>query len=122
MILYIFVMKNHIYNVGDILRRTKIFFINGTILTITSLIMKSIGMVFNLYVANKIGSEAVGIFGLVMSVYMFAITLATSGLSLACTCIVSEQFSKGNFLDWIDFEGMLGLVYCYYLLNILTYF
>ena len=81
------------------MRRTKIFFINGTILTITSLVMKSIGMVFNLYVANKIGSEAVGVFGLVMSVYSFAITLATSGLSLACTCIVSEQFSKNNFLD-----------------------
>lgn len=61
--------------------------------------MKSIGMVFNLYISNRIGSEAVGVFSLVMSVYMFAITLATSGLSLACTCLVSEQFTKGNFLD-----------------------
>lgn len=83
----------------SVLKNTKIFFINGAILTITALVMKSIGMVFSLYVANKIGSEAVGVFSLVMSVYMFAITLATSGLSLACTCIVSEQFSKGNFLD-----------------------
>lgn len=101
---------------GEALRRTKIFFINGTILTITSLIMKSIGMVFNLYVANKVGSEAVGVFSLVMSVYMFAITLATSGLSLACTCIVSEQFSKDNYLDGlkavkscITFSLLLGL-------------
>lgn len=54
-------------------------------------------MGFSLYVSNKIGSEAVGVFSLVMSVYMFAITLATSGLSLACTCIVSEEFSKNNF-------------------------
>lgn len=53
-------------------------------------------MGFSLYVSNKIGSEAVGVFSLVMSVYMFAITLATSGLSLACTCIVSEEFSKNN--------------------------
>ncbi len=78
--------------------------------------MKSIGMVFNLYVSNKIGSEAVGVFSLVMSVYMFAITLATSGLSLACTCIVSEQFAKGNFLDGLKavrscllFSLLLGL-------------
>lgn len=63
--------------------------------------MRSIGMVFNIYVSNKIGSEAVGVFGLVMSVYSFAITLATSGLSLACTCLVSEQFAKNNFLDGI---------------------
>lgn len=78
--------------------------------------MKSIGMVFNLYVSNKIGSEAVGVFSLVMSVYMFAITLATSGLSLACTCIVSEQFAKGNFFDGLKavkscllFSLLLGL-------------
>ena len=56
-------------------------------------------MVFNLYVSNKIGSEAVGVFSLVMSVYLFAVTLATSGLSLACTYIVSEQFAKENYIN-----------------------
>ena len=56
-------------------------------------------MIFGLYVSNKIGSEAVGVFSLVMSVYMFVVTIATSGLSLACTCIVSEQFAKKNFFD-----------------------
>lgn len=61
--------------------------------------MRSIGMIFNLYVSNKIGSEAVGVFSLVMSVYLFAITLATSGLSLACTRIVSEQLAQKNFYD-----------------------
>jgi len=56
-------------------------------------------MLFGLYISNKIGSEAVGTFSLIMSVYMFFVILATSGLSLACTCIVSEQFAKGNFFD-----------------------
>lgn len=94
--------------------RTRIFFINGAILTVTSLIMKSISMLFNLYIANKIGSEAVGVFSLVMSVYMFAITLATSGLSLACTCIVSEQFSKENYLN-----GLKAVRNCFILALIL---
>lgn len=73
-------------------------------------------MVFNLYVSNKIGSEAVGVFSLVMSIYLFAVTLATSGLSFACTSIVSEQFAKGNFLEGfkavkscIIFSLLLGL-------------
>lgn len=98
------------------MRKTKIFFINGAILTVTAFIMKSIGMVFHLYIANKIGSEAVGVFSLVMSVYLFATTLATSGLSLACTSIVAEQFSKGNFLGGLKavrsclfFALLLGL-------------
>ena len=60
------------------MRKTKIFLINGIILTSTGFIMRAIGMVFNLYVSNKIGSEAVGIFSLVMSVYMFFVTIATS--------------------------------------------
>jgi len=83
---------------GDTMRKMKLFFINGAILTATAFIMKSVGMVFHLYVANKIGSEAIGVFSLVMAVYMFFTTIATSGLSLACTSIVAEQFSKGNFL------------------------
>lgn len=98
------------------MNKTKIFFINGFVLTFTSLIMKSIGMIFNLYVSNKIGSEAIGVFSLVMSIYMFAITLATSGLSSACTYIVSEQFAKGNFFDGLKsvksclvFSLLLGL-------------
>lgn len=63
--------------------------------------MRTIGMSFNIYVSNKIGSEAVGIFGLVMSVYSFFITFATSGLSLACTYLVSEQFAQHKYPDGI---------------------
>lgn len=90
------------------MKKTKIFFINGALLTFTSLIMKSIGMIFNIYISNKIGSEAIGTFSLVMSVYMYFVILATSGLSLACTCIVSEQFAEGNF-----FSGIKAVKNCF---------
>ena len=80
-----------------ILKRTKKFLINGIILTLTTLLMRSISFIFNIYIAKKVGSEAIGVFGLVMSVYMFAITFATTGLSLACTYIVSERFAKRDY-------------------------
>lgn len=79
------------------MRKAKIFIINGIILTSSSLLIRGAGLIFNIYVANKVGQEAIGIFSLVMSVYSFAITFATSGISLACTCIVSEEFAKNNF-------------------------
>lgn len=63
--------------------------------------MRGIGLIFNIYVANKVGSEAIGIFSLIMSVYNFAITVATSGIGIACTCIVSEEFAKGNYINGI---------------------
>lgn len=79
------------------MRKAKLFFINGIILTTTSLVLRGIGLLFNIYVANKVGSEAIGIFSLLMSVYSFAITVATSGIGIACTCIVSEEFAKKNY-------------------------
>lgn len=81
------------------MKKTKLFFINGIILTITALAMRGIGLLFNIYVANKVGSEAIGIFSLIMSVYGFAITVATSGLGIACTCVVSEEFAKKNYIN-----------------------
>lgn len=81
------------------MRKTKIFLINGIVLTSTSLLMRGIGLVFNIYIANQVGSEAIGIFSLIMSVYTFAITIATSGLNIACTCIVSEEFATGNYIN-----------------------
>lgn len=72
------------------------FFINGVILTLTSILMRCVGLVFNIYISNKIGSEAVGVFSLVMSIYLFFVTVANSGLSMAVTCVLSEEFAKGN--------------------------
>lgn len=60
------------------MRRLKVFIFNGIILTATSLLMRTVGMFFGIYVSKKIGTEALGVFGLVMSVYMFFITIATS--------------------------------------------
>ena len=55
--------------------------------------MKFATLIFNIYISNQIGSEAVGVFSLVMAVYLFFITVATSGLNIAVTVIVSEKFA-----------------------------
>lgn len=78
------------------MRKLKLFFFNGILLTITSFIMRSIAVFFNVYISNKIGTESVGIFSLIMSVYMFAITIATSGINLATTKIVAEKLAIHN--------------------------
>lgn len=75
----------------------KTFLINGIILTTTSLIIRCISIFFNSYIAQKIGAEAIGLYGLVMSIYGFAVTISLSGISLATTKIVSEEIAVGNF-------------------------
>lgn len=77
------------------IRRIKVFLLHGILLTITGLVFRTISIFFNVYISNKVGTEGIGIYQLIMSVYMFAITLANSGINLATTRIVSEQEAFG---------------------------
>ena len=97
-------------------QKSKLFLINGAILTSTSLLMKFAALIFNIYISNQIGSEAVGVFSLVMAVYLFFITVATSGLNIAVTVIVSEKFALNKnkqaikaIRTWIFFSLLLGI-------------
>ena len=76
------------------MNRFKKFLLNGAILTLTSVVMRMIGVSFNVYISNAVGAEAMGLFTLISTVYGFALTLATSGISLATTRLVSEELAR----------------------------
>lgn len=78
------------------MKRLKVFVINTIILTIVSLLIRSTGMIFDIYLANVIGSEGIGMFSLVMSVYFLCITFANSGITLAATRLVSEELAVNS--------------------------
>lgn len=78
------------------MRKAKLFVINVLIMTLTSIIMQSIGIIFSVYISNKVGSESIGLFQLIMSVYAFFITIATSGINLSTTRVVSENIACNN--------------------------
>ena len=78
------------------MKTKKLLLINGSILTFTSLILRSITLFFGIYISNKIGSTAIGIFELLMSIYAFFVTFALSGLNLACTRIITDNLATGN--------------------------
>lgn len=63
---------------------------------ISSLILQIIRLIFGIYVSNTITTEALGVFQLIMVTYMFGITLASSGVNIACTRVISEEFAFGN--------------------------
>lgn len=78
------------------MKRFKFFIFNTAFLIITSLIFRGIDIYFTGYISKKIGSEQMGIFQLIMSVYLFGITLATSGINLAVTRVISEELALDN--------------------------
>jgi len=75
------------------MKRLKKFMFNTILLIISSLFFRVVSLFFNIYISNKIGSEALGVFSLIMSVYMFGITFACSGINIATTKVVAEELS-----------------------------
>ncbi len=78
------------------MNRLKRFFYNASLLTVTALIMRTVALGFNVWISGRVGAEAIGLFGLISSVYGFALTLATSGISLAVTRMVAEALGHND--------------------------
>ncbi len=73
------------------MNRGRKLILNTILLTITAFIMRGIGMLFQIYLSRKIGAAGLGLFQLIMSVYMLFMTIAISGIRFATTRLVSEE-------------------------------
>lgn len=78
------------------MKKSKAFIYNAFILIAVSLVMRTVAMYFNVYLSNKVGAEAMGVQSLIGGVYNFGITLATSGINLAVTRLISEAQGTGH--------------------------
>lgn len=76
--------------------KSKKFIINGAVTTLTALVLRLVGVSFNSYLSGKLGSEGMGIYTLIESVYLFALTFASSGIALGTTRLVSEANASGD--------------------------
>lgn len=73
--------------------KIKRFLINGVCLTLASLITQALGMIFRIYMSSCIGAEAIGLYQLILTVYFFAVTASTSGMTLLVTRLVTEAMA-----------------------------
>ena len=80
------------------------FFKRGLILTLTALAMRTVGMFFGAYVTKTIGAEGVGLYTMVMTVYSFAVTLASSGISLTVTRLVAAAIGEESGIKTVLFS------------------
>lgn len=66
------------------------------ILTVTALILRTIGIFFRIYMSNKIGAEGMGLYQLIFSIYVLVATFATSGISTAVTRMITDELVCGT--------------------------
>ncbi len=76
--------------------RLKNFALNAGILTVTSLSLGIVGVMYNGWLTRNLGSAGMGLFSLMMAVYRFAVTFACSGTGLAATRLISEELARKN--------------------------
>ena len=72
------------------------FFRQGIVLTAVSFFMRVTGIIYRSYLARSMGTEGVGLYQLIFTVFTLSVTLSTSGISLAVTRIVSARLVKGR--------------------------
>lgn len=67
---------------------------NAALLIGSDLILRLAGMAFRIYLANELGDEGMGLYQLVVAFYAMFITLATAGVSVAATRLITEEYNK----------------------------
>ncbi len=70
-----------------------LFIKNAAILTVSSLLLRLFGMAFKIWVASLVGSEGMGLYQLVLSVFWLFSAFAGSGLSVAATRLCADNLS-----------------------------
>ncbi|MBR2930663.1 MAG: polysaccharide biosynthesis C-terminal domain-containing protein [Clostridia bacterium] len=72
------------------------FIYNGIVMSTVGILLRGITLAFGVYLSHRIGAEGVGLNTLIMSVYGFALTFATSGISLTVTKLVASHIGEGR--------------------------
>lgn len=73
------------------------FIRQGTILAMASIIVRMIGIVYRIPVANIIGDEGNGIYSAAYEIYNLALILSSYSLPLAVSKLLSAQLAKGSY-------------------------
>ncbi len=72
-------------------------FIKGALwLTLTGAALRAVGMAYRVYISGKLGEEGMGLYQLILSVYMLGSAFASAGVSIAVTRLVSAQTVTGG--------------------------
>ncbi|MBQ9806276.1 MAG: polysaccharide biosynthesis protein [Clostridia bacterium] len=77
-------------------KHAKQIFWNTILLTAATLLVRTVGVSFQVFVSNRAGAEAMGLFSLLSGVYGFALTLATSGIHLGVTHLIVDAIGRGQ--------------------------
>ncbi len=71
--------------------------VNALIIMVSSLVLNTAGISFRVFLSNKIGTEGIGLFQLIFSVYLMAILFVVTGINVAVTRLIAEEGGRNSF-------------------------
>jgi stage V sporulation protein B len=74
--------------------RVRKMLLNTALLTVAALVMRSVGMAFQVYLSKRIGAAGIGLYSLIMSVSALAATVALSGIRFTATRLVAMELGR----------------------------
>ena len=75
------------------------FFSGVAVLTLSTLIVKLIGVLYKIPLFKYLGEEGMGYFNSAYEIYAFFYMIATAGLPVAISILVSENLEKGKIAN-----------------------
>ncbi len=88
--------KNKETLIGHSTRAKGNFFSGVAVLTLSTFIVKIIGLLYKIPMMKYLGEEGMGYFNSAYEIYTFFYILATAGLPVAVSILVAENAEKGN--------------------------
>jgi len=67
------------------------------ILTCAGIITRLLGFVYRIYMSNIIGAEGMGLYQLIMPVYMLAWSISCSGFNTTISKLIAQERAKGEY-------------------------
>ena len=86
-------------------RRTYVH--NAALLTGAGLVLRVLGMGFRVVLAAALGSEGMGLYQLILALYMVFVSFATAGVNVASARLAAQSLARGNGMA----ETLRGLVF-----------
>ena len=94
------------------------------ILTFCGMICKVIGAFFRLPLTYILGTEGLGVFQLIMSVYSFALILTSGGITVSLSKLISSARARGRYgkIRWYIYLSLVTCVVVSFLFGLIFFF
>ncbi|WP_455502142.1 oligosaccharide flippase family protein [Gemmiger sp.] len=78
------------------MERRRKYLQNAALLTGSGLVLRLLGMGFRVVLAAYLGSEGMGLYQLILAVYMVFVSLATAGINVASARLAAQSLARGS--------------------------